>query len=167
MNALFIGRFQPIHNGHIRVIQNASKEYDEIIIGIGSSQYGNTLENPFTMEERKKMIKSSLEKINVKNYKIVLIPDIHNPPKWVEHVVSIVSDFDLVITNSPFNKNLFEEKGYVVKETPVYKREKYSGKTIRSRIIKGEEWEDLVPKTVYEFIENINGIERLKKLAEN
>ncbi len=167
MNALFIGRFQPFHKGHMRVIQNASKQYDEIIIGIGSSQYGNALENPFTLDERKKMIGKSLEKINVKNYRIVLIPDIHNPPKWVDHVVSIVSDFDLVISNSPITKNLFEEKGYVVKETPFYKRDIYSGKEIRSRIINGEQWENLVPKTVYNIIKDIDGTERLKKLAEN
>jgi len=167
MNALFIGRFQPFHKGHMKVIKNASKNYDNIIIGIGSSQYANTLENPFTSDERKKMIKNSLEKNNVKNYRIFLIPDIHNPPKWVDHVVSIISDFDLVISNCSFNKNLFEEKCYIVKETPLYERDKYSGKEIRSRIINGKKWEDLVPRSVYDIIRDIDGINRLKKLADN
>jgi len=130
MKALFIGRFQPFHNGHLKVIQNASKEYAEIIIGIGSSQYRDALENPFTSDERKQMIKRSLDKINVKNYRVVLIPDIHNPPKWVAHVVSIVSDFDVVLANSSFTKQLFIEAGCIVKKTELYDRDNLSGKKI-------------------------------------
>ena len=34
---LLIGRIQPLHNGHIKVIQETLKEVDEIIIGIGSA----------------------------------------------------------------------------------------------------------------------------------
>ena len=133
MKALFIGRFQPLHKGHLKIIQNISKEYDEIIIGIGSSQYGHTLENPFTTDERKNMIMKTLKKNDVKNYKIVPIPDIHNPPKWVDHVISIISDFDIVITNSPLTKRLFSEKEYQVKKTPLYDRNKYSGEKIRKK----------------------------------
>ena len=44
---LFIGRFQPFHNGHLQDIKNALKEVDELIIAIGSSQHFNTKENPF------------------------------------------------------------------------------------------------------------------------
>jgi len=57
MIALFIGRFQPFHSGHLDAIKQISEE--EIIIGIGSSQYSKTEENPYSFEERKKMIKKS------------------------------------------------------------------------------------------------------------
>lgn len=167
MKALFIGRFQPLHKGHLKIIQNISKEYDEIIIGIGSSQYGHALENPFTVDERKTMITKTLEKNDVKNYRIVLIPDIHNPPKWVDHVISIILDFDIVITNSPLTKRLFSEKGYQVKKTPLYDRNKYSGEKIRKKIINNEPWEKLVPNQVYKIINDINGEERLRKLSKN
>ena len=92
MRALFIGRFQPLHNGHLKVIQQLSKDFDELIIGIGSSQYSNTLDNPFSSDERKQMIEKSLNRFNINKYNIVLIPDIHNPPKWADHVLSIFSD---------------------------------------------------------------------------
>jgi nicotinamide-nucleotide adenylyltransferase len=166
MKALFIGRFQPFHNGHLKIIQNISEEYDEVIIGIGSSQYDHTLENPFSLDERKTMIIKTLEKNDVKNYKIVIIPDIHNPPKWVDHVTSIISDFDIVISNSSLTKRLFSEKGYLVKETPLYNRKKYSGEKIRKQIINNESWEKLVPDQVYKIINDINGEERLKKLSK-
>lgn len=166
MKALFIGRFQPFHKGHLKIIQNISKEYDEIIIGIGSSQYDSTLENPFTANERKKMIKNTLKQNDIKNFKILLIPDIHNPPKWVNHVVSIISDFDVVITNNSLTKRLFSEKGYIVKKTFLYDRNKYSGENIRNKIKKNETWSELVPEEVYTLIKEVNGEERLRKLSK-
>ncbi len=166
MKALYIGRFQPFHKGHLKIIQNFTKKYDEIIIGIGSSQYGNTLENPFTSEERRLMIKKSLDDIDIKNYRIIELPDIHNYPKWVSHVVSIIPDFDVVISNSPLTKRLFSEKGYTLEETPLYDRRKYSGEKIRKKIINDESWKDALPKPAYKIIESIGGISRLKELAK-
>ena len=164
MKALFIGRFQPFHKGHLKIIQNASNNYSDIIIGIGSSQYSNTSENPFTNDERKQMIENSLKKIGIKNYKIVNIPDIHNPPKWVDHVLTIISDFDVVLSNNDFTKQLFSDKGYIVKETPLYEKDKYSGKVIRKKIKNNETWEDLVPEEVCKIIKKSNGVERIRTL---
>jgi len=167
MKALFVGRFQPFHKGHLKLLQSILKEYDEIIIGIGSSQYDYTKDNPFTSDERKKMIEKSLESINVKNCTIVLIPDIHNYPEWAPYVVSIVSDFDVFLSNNSLTRRLFSEKGYIVKETPVFDRSKYSGKEIRRRMINDESWEDLVPEPVCEIIKEIDGVQRLKELSKS
>jgi len=165
MKVLFIGRFQPFHKGHLRVVQEASKKYDEVIIGIGSSQYSDTSDNPFTSEERELMIKKTLEKSVINNYRIISMPDIHNPPKWVDHVLSIVSDFDVVISNNSLTKRLFSEKGYNVKETPLYEKKKYSGREIRRRMINSEPWDDLVPTEVSNFIKDIGGVNRVKELS--
>jgi len=48
---LIIGRFQPFHNGHLYAIKNALKKVDELVIAIGSSQYVNTEDNPFSFEK--------------------------------------------------------------------------------------------------------------------
>jgi nicotinamide-nucleotide adenylyltransferase len=164
MKALFIGRFQPFHNGHLNLLKMISKEYSKIIIGIGSSQYGNLKDNPFTSEERISMIKNTLEKKNIYNFKIVLIPDINDPPVWVDHVLSIISDFDVVVTNNSFTRKLFVDKGYVVKTTPIFNKEKYSGKEIRKRIYKNEIWKDLIPEDVLRIIEKNDGVKRIKLL---
>ena len=37
---LLIGRMQPVHKGHISVINETLKEVDELIIGIGSADKG-------------------------------------------------------------------------------------------------------------------------------
>ncbi|UCB58385.1 MAG: nicotinamide-nucleotide adenylyltransferase [Thermoplasmatales archaeon] len=158
MKALFIGRFQPFHNGHLKVIQKISKEYDEIIIGIGSSQYSDTIDNPFTAKQREEMINQALKKVGVKNYKIILIPDIHNPTKWVDHVLKIYKDFDVVISNSDLTYHLFTDKGFKVIQTPFYDKDIYSGKEIRKRIRNNQQWDNLVPDEVLKIIKKIRNL---------
>ena len=166
MKALFIGRFQPFHKGHLKVVQKVLKDFDGIIIGIGSSQYSHAVDNPFSGEERKKMIKESLKEIGIKNYEVVMIPDINNPPKWVDHVLDIVSDFDVVVSNNSFTQELFRKKGFEVITTELFDKEKFSGKQIRKLIAVGKKWEEFVPKSVSIIIREINGVKRIKELFE-
>jgi nicotinamide-nucleotide adenylyltransferase len=165
MKALFIGRFQPFHKGHLLLLQRLSTQYTEIIIGIGSSQYHDTSGNPFSEEERKQMIIQSLDAEGIHSYRIVSVPDIHDPPFWVDHVCSLVSDFDVVIANNPFTRKLFSEKGFMVKGTAYFYRKQYSGKEIRRRIVHNEPWMELVPTSVVKIIQNIHGVERIKNTS--
>ena len=58
---VFIGRFQPLHNGHLEIIKKAlDEEAGRLIIVIGSHRSPRTLKNPWTYEERKQMIDASL-----------------------------------------------------------------------------------------------------------
>ena len=156
MKALFIGRFQPFHKGHLKAIKYLTNKYDEIIIGIGSSQYSNTVDNPFSSDERVCMIQESLKQENIKNYKIMLIPDIHNPPKWIDHVLSIISDFDVVVTNNKLTKKLFLEKKIKIKKIPFFNKKEYSGRVIRKKILENKSWENLVPKPCIQIIKDIS-----------
>jgi nicotinamide-nucleotide adenylyltransferase len=167
MKALFIGRFQPFHLGHLKFLKDVYSDYDELIIGIGSSQLDNTPDNPFSADERRMMVEKSLEGEEIKNYKIIFIPDINNYPKWVAHVVSIVPNFDVVVSSNPLTMQLFDEKGYAVRTVPIFNKELYSGKEIRRRMVQNETWENLVPKPVVQIIKNISGIKRLKTLCKN
>ncbi|HIQ38838.1 MAG TPA: nicotinamide-nucleotide adenylyltransferase, partial [Methanothermococcus okinawensis] len=56
MRGFLIGRWQPFHKGHLSIIEEISKEVDELIIGIGSAQKSHTLNDPFTAGERIMMI---------------------------------------------------------------------------------------------------------------
>jgi nicotinamide-nucleotide adenylyltransferase len=161
MNALLIGRFQPFHNGHLHLIQNLSKTYNEVIIGVGSSQYSHTAENPFSYNERHEMIARSLTDAGITNYRIVAIPDIHDPPHWVDHVLSYVNDFDVVISNNPETCRLFTAKGYTVQRTVLFKRVQYSGQEVRRRLASGGRWTSLVPAAVAAIIREVHGQERL------
>lgn len=55
--AVFIGRFQPFHNGHLKVVMDAvTKKADKLIILVGSSNIARDTRNPFTYEERVALI---------------------------------------------------------------------------------------------------------------
>ena len=73
--ALYLGRFQPFHLGHLDAIdQIIADGVDRIIVGIGSSQEELTRANPFSYDERKEMINRVLIDSNIK-FEICSIPD--------------------------------------------------------------------------------------------
>lgn len=59
--AVFIGRFQPFHNGHLKVVTDALKKADKLIILVGSSNIARDTRNPFTYEERADLIRAVLD----------------------------------------------------------------------------------------------------------
>ena len=160
---LFVGRFQPFHFGHLDMVRRIVAEHGEIILGIGSAQYSHTRENPFTAGERYEMIKRTLEAEGIHDFHIVPIPDTHVHSTWVGHVVSLVPKFDLVYTNSPLVVRLFRERGFEVRELPLFKREAFSGTHIRKLIYEGGDWKSLLPKEVAAFIVEIDGPQRIRE----
>ncbi len=160
---LFIGRFQPFHNGHLSKIESFQEEVDELLIGIGSSQYGYTKENPFTLEERIEMIENAV----IGNCRIIPIPDINNFSEWVSHVEKLCKRFDVVYAgNETITKKLFESKGHKVVN---WERDKngISGTSVRKAIAKEENWKNMVPKSTSNLIDRIDGVKRIKNIFEN
>jgi len=160
---LFIGRFQPFHKGHLAMVKRILQDNDEVIIGIGSAQYSHTGENPFTAGERFEMIKRTLDAEGIRDYHIVPIPDTHVHSVWVSHVKSLVPPFDAVVTNSDLVVRLFREHGMKVLSPSLVSREKYSGTEVRRRMLKGGDWQSLVPSVVADYIKEIDGIERIRE----
>ncbi len=153
--AFFIGRFQPFHRGHLAMAKRILETNDEIIVGIGSAQYSHTGENPFTAGERYEMIKRALDAEGIHNYHIVPIPDTHVHSVWVSHVMSLVPKFDVVYTNSDLVVRLFREHGLKVQSPPLVDRDRLSGTKVRESMLKGGDWESLVPSVVAEYIKEI------------
>lgn len=166
MRGFFVGRFQPFHHGHVRVIEHIGDEVDRVVIGIGSAEQSHTVENPFTAGERAEMIYRAVANTDIRAY-ATPVPDIESNAKWVSHVVEFCPPFDLVYTNNPLVERLFEEGDHQVRALPVFDREAYRGTEIRRRIIAGEEWGDLVPDPVEEAIGEFNGVARLRRVATN
>ena len=163
--SLVVGRFQPLHKGHMDVIRKCAEESEHLTIGIGSAQYSHTPENPFTAGERYMMINKTLRDEGIDNYSIVPIEDLNRYPVWVSHVVSLVPPFKRVYSNNPLTRRLFQEAGFEVRASPLYNREIFSGTEIRRRIVNNEEWRSLVPAPVADVIDAIDGVERLKQIS--
>jgi len=165
---LFVGRFQPIHKGHVQIVKDVLKKVDELIIVVGSAQYSHRLDNPFTAGERITMIRKALEgeKVPLSRCWVVPVPDVHIHMMWVAEVVGYTPKFDIVFTNEPLTRRLFIEAGYRVESIPFYKREIYSATEIRERMLSNKGWEELVPEGVVQFIKEIGGVERIRELAK-
>jgi len=103
---LFLGRFQPFHLCHEMMYKKASSIFDDVLIGVGSSQYSRTHKNPWSYLERKSMIEEVIS-----DAEIYPIDDINDPPHYVEHVEkSIPRSFDVIITGSIDTLKLFSKK---------------------------------------------------------
>jgi nicotinamide-nucleotide adenylyltransferase len=166
--ALFVGRFQPFHKGHLKAVKDILGKVDELVIVVGSSQYSHTLDNPFTTGERITMIRRAMEKerVSPSRYWIVPVPDVHVHMIWVAQVVGYTPKFDVIYTNEPLTRRLFIEAGYNVAPVPFHKRKIYSSTEIRERMLSGGDWEELAPESVSEFIKEIDGVGRLLDLAK-
>ena len=163
--ALFLGRFQPYHNGHDAVIRMISPEVDELIIAVGSAQYSHTIRDPFTAGERIMMIIRALSNHSATKY-VLPIEDIEQNALYVAHIRRLTPPFDLVYSNNPLVIRLFGEAKIPVKEMPSIDRKHLWGTKIRELMLKGEEWRRYVPTPVCTVIDEIQGIERLKQIHQ-
>jgi pantetheine-phosphate adenylyltransferase len=65
--ALYPGSFDPFHNGHLEIVEIASKLFDHVVVAaMRNTQKGEPL---FTLEERTEMIADSIE--HLPNVKVV------------------------------------------------------------------------------------------------
>jgi nicotinamide-nucleotide adenylyltransferase len=162
----YIGRFQPYHNGHQAVLERVAKAVDEIVIGVGSAQLSHEIENPFTAGERVLMITRSLASLGRPIY-VIPIEDIQRNALWVSHVRSMTPPFDCVFSSNPLVMRLFAEAGHTVHCPDMYERQTHSGTGIRKRMLAGDSWEHLVPPAVAGVIREIDGVGRLRQIAES
>jgi nicotinamide-nucleotide adenylyltransferase len=57
------------------------------------------------------------------------------------------------------------EAGYQVKNIPLFNRKQYMSTLIREKMLKDDSWTELVPKSVADFINEIDGVNRLRDLV--
>ena len=71
-SAIYIGRFQPFHDGHKEIFLNALKRNKQVVILVMDS-YGINEKNPFKFNQVKERINSKLKKYKNK-FKIIKVP---------------------------------------------------------------------------------------------
>jgi nicotinamide-nucleotide adenylyltransferase len=160
-----VGRFQPFHSGHHKLVTDIADEVDELVIGVGSAGDSHTVRNPFTAGERVMMITKTLETLDITTY-AVPIEDLNRNSVWVSHVQSMSPKFDIAYSNNPLVIRLFEEANVEVRQTGMFNREELKGSEIREQMLEGDDWQAHVPAPVREVIDEIDGIQRLQTVAQ-
>lgn len=166
---LFPGRYQPFHKGHYEALRQLLNEFDEVIVAIGSAQEGYTCKNPFTAGERWEMVYRVVVKNNlVGRAWIIPVPDINMPPAWTTYLLSVSPRVDVVASGNPQILYLYKWLGFKTREIRLVEPERYHGTRIRNLMLTGsDEWRELVPPEVAEFIDEVKGVERVRRLCIN
>jgi nicotinamide-nucleotide adenylyltransferase len=148
-------------------VKEISKNFGEIVIVIGSAQYHHEKRNPFTLDEREKMIRIVLK--DDLNYSLVPMDDVNDDYRWIELVKKSVPNFDVVFSNNDLSRKLFSEAGHKVSNTGIvnFDGSPISGERIRELIAGDDEkWIKMVPEEVYKKILEIDGVNKIRKLFE-
>lgn len=155
--ALFIGRFQPFHNGHLFALQESAKLAEQVVVMIANSEEQGTDKNPFSYELRREMINKVLDS-TTNRYKISQIlplPDTPSDAVWVASVEQRILNNEyrkqdvIVVSNNEWVTSLLAEAGFPVYETGLYNRVELEGVKIRALMRQGDvRWRKRVPASL-------------------
>ena len=172
---VFIGRFQPLHMGHVAVINQALSLANQVVIVVGSAFSSRSPKNPFTFAERKDMIEQTFhsEVYYRETLKVVPISDTKNDDRWITSVRRAVgSAFPSVgkVSLIGFGK---DESSYYLKLFPDWgsvAAEKYfsliDATAIRDSFFRrgSSVLVDMVPEPVAAFMREFRGHEAYAKM---
>jgi len=168
---IYIGRFEPPHNGHFATIRKALEQTEKMLIFIGSHEVCRSLRNPFTTEERMEMLRISLTKDEQKKITFIPIHDSnYNHIEWVKELKEKVQDNGRIgiigykKDRTSYYLDLFPEWEFV--EMPVQENG-LSSTEIRDKWFAGTLTEqDKIPLAVYSYLKNKESEAWAKELKE-
>ena len=159
---VLIGRFQPLHSAHLEIIKRATALTDQLVIIVGSANQPRTYKNPFTFDERARMIKDATRGLNMQVYVEPNTDTIYNDQAWAVRVQGIVSKYRTLggrvgiighkKDDSSFYLDMFPQWGYENVElieflSAVDIRDLYFKNSVNYKFIKG-----VLPETTYDFL---------------
>ena len=121
---MYLGRFQPFHNGHKAIVDKMIEECEKVLIVVGSSQEKGTVKNPFPAWERCEMIRDVYDYEPVSDrVNIITIPDrltSGNDSGWGDYVMKYLENYgyypDAVYQGLEAERNTWYENWAVVIE---------------------------------------------------
>ncbi|SFE48597.1 pantetheine-phosphate adenylyltransferase [Peptostreptococcus sp. D1] len=156
VKAIFAGSFDPITNGHIDIIERASRLFDKLIIGILINPNKKTM---FTISERIELIRKStehIENIEVISFEGLLVDYCKkNDVSVLVRGIRSTADVEYELRMAHMNKELANEIETIILPTST-KYSYISSSLIKEVLSFDADIENLVPKCVLDEL-------RLKK----
>ncbi|RMX06603.1 NUDIX domain-containing protein [Corticibacter populi] len=84
--AVFIGRFQPPHRGHMAMLRHALDAASRVVVVLGSAHQSRMPKNPFTWQERRAMIEAALAPADRQRVLYLPMRDFYDEARWVQAV---------------------------------------------------------------------------------
>lgn len=153
MIAVCAGTFDPITNGHLDVIERASKHFDKVIIAVAMSAGKNPI---FTLDERTSLVEGSiitLSNVSVLPFDGMLVDFCHDVgADCIVKGLRVGSDFDYEIQMAGLNKKLAPDvETFFVMASPEYMH--LSSSMVRELAAMGGKFCPFVPKNVAESLQ--------------
>jgi pantetheine-phosphate adenylyltransferase len=154
--ASYPGTFDPITNGHIDIIERASKLFDQVIVAIADSKKKTPL---FTLEQRIDLASTALahlDNVSVKGFSILSaqFAKTHGA-NIILRGLRAVSDFDYEFQLAGMNRAI-DSSIETIFLTPSENLTYVSSTLIREIAMLGGEIADFVPENVEKALRNIN-----------
>lgn len=163
--ALIIGRFQPLHNGHLALIAEARKQADQTLVLIGSSKQLPDFKNPFSYEERLGLLTQCLPR--GEDLSVYGLPDQHDDDEWIQEVVARVNQLEEDPTEVAVfcgqKDEEFYRKSFLYPVINVDKEICCSATAVRTAWYDNTLWtvEEFIPEVTKKFLENHKDHDRL------
>ncbi len=157
---VYWGRFNPPHKGHIALVRRLVKKVDLLIVAVGSAECKNTRRNPFSGDERVKMLRSYLREQDIKVKDVIAVKDGKSWTSSIDNLFEKCGKFDVLFTDHKTITKLIRNR---VKVVSFERNGDISSTLIRDSIAEGENWENLTGKSVVGLIRRFDGIARIKR----
>ena len=121
--AVFIGRMQPLHNGHVQNINKALEIADQVLVVLGSSNEPRTIKNPFTVEERTAQIESLWGTKAEGNWRVRVASvedDLYQETKWLEAVQAAAHNWETNDEDITILGHEKDDSSYYLKSFPTW-----------------------------------------------
>jgi bifunctional NMN adenylyltransferase/nudix hydrolase len=89
--AVYIGRFQPFHSGHLALLRQALQQAGRVAVVLGSAYQARTPRNPFSWSERAEMIRQALAADERERVDFVPMRDYYDEARWVRAVTQHIA----------------------------------------------------------------------------
>lgn len=89
---VLIGRFQPFHQGHERILQEALNQAENVVVVLGSSFQARDAKDPFTWQERAAMITACLSPQDQARIRFAPVRDYYDDELWVQATTRAVAE---------------------------------------------------------------------------
>jgi bifunctional NMN adenylyltransferase/nudix hydrolase len=93
---IFIGRFQPVHQGHVHALGIAASQVDKLYIFVGSANQCRSIRNPWTFQERSSMLRAKLHASRITNFEVIPLNDYrYSNTQWMSDVRATAEHYDM------------------------------------------------------------------------
>ena len=152
--AIYPGSFDPIHLGHVRIVENAATIFDQVIV---VAMQNREKKGFLSIEKRQELLKTSFEHLNnvVTDSSTGLVVDVAKALNAEVIIKGLRSseDFEIEMQMAQTNKKISAINTFFIPTDPEYSY--ISSRFIREISSEGGDVSGLVPKPVSDLLKGI------------